>query len=262
MYSLPIKHSCQSATRFLAPRKTPHLATTRSAQPSSFRHSNSSSYQSQLLKIRSNVLCKRYLCTKSDSEDQKSAPKPARQILSTDPKHNQGPTVEELFEKVRASDRKKSLLLTLMITAFLAVDAGIFLVWYMSKEDDPSSPYYIPSDWSHLVLTNLGLKAPHPVPAHFVGSWTSTDDELTKNITISPIGKITLLETDSDTGNTKIQGKGSITFMDEEYMTTKIDIIEKVKVDSPPVVDKTGSWKIVLDGKTYIKQKVHQNQSL
>lgn len=138
------------------------------------------------------------------------------------------------------------------IAAFIAADMALLGFWYFSSEEDPNSPSYVPSDWKHLVLANLGVSSPQLVPPQYVGTWESVTGD---NVSFSPRGQFTQSQQFNGTSEVKVKSTGSVFSADEGYITVKTTTVERFKVSQPPTQQRDGNWTIELDGKTYTKPR-------
>lgn len=121
--------------------------------------------------------------------------------------------------------------------------------WFLASEDDPSSPSYVPDDWKHLVLANLGIAQPVTVPAEYTGVWEGADGEL---FGFDSRGRFTHTEHFPHTSEVKIQSNGSVFSSEDGYVTVKTTTVERIKIDRP-VQSVDGNWALVIDGKVYRK---------
>jgi len=157
-------------------------------------------------------------------------------------------------------DRKKNLILTMAIAGFLAADITIGAFWYLYQDDDddPNSPTYVPSDWKHLVLANLGLTSPPLVPVQYIGKWI---DDAGGQVVFQSRGQFSNIETDPHNAEeVLVQANGRVFAADPEYITVKVTSVQKLRLNSPPTRSSDGFWTMQLDGKTY--KKTSQGESL
>lgn len=146
------------------------------------------------------------------------------------------------------------MILNFAIAAFILADVLLLGFWYLSSEEDENSASYVPSDWKHLVLSNLGISTPQTVPSQYIGEWKSSDGASVYFEPRGAFGRAEPFAGGDPSSPLKLQSSGTIFAADPESITVKTTTVERIKVSSPPTMAKDGSWEIILDGKTYKKR--------
>lgn len=144
------------------------------------------------------------------------------------------------------------------IAAFIAADILLGVMIYLTSEDDPSSPNYVPEDWKHLVLATLGVATPVVTPASFVGEW---EEAAGGAIVLNQRGHFSSREYFPNTTDVKTHTTGTVFAFDGTHLVTKVTATERRRITKQPTKAADGSWTMEVDGKTYTKKKpAHSGQ--
>jgi hypothetical protein len=133
------------------------------------------------------------------------------------------------------------------MSAFLALNISMAMVWYFSS-DDPASENYLPPDWPHLVAANLGLGSATAAAPQLIGLWQEVDGGDT--VSFGERGQYSSTHQAPGSDLVISQSQGQVLAAQDDYVTVKVTSTERIKIDNQPVSTPDGYF-VRLNGKLF-----------